>query len=117
MNKKQTNKQKKPRTYVDNVCITLFELTLNSLSKFIIIILILLFRAVPENTGTALKSKIRIIIIIMIMNCDKLQGKIPGQGSNCSYICQPTPRPQQRGIQHASETYTTAHRNTIFSTY
>ena len=31
------------------------------------------------------------------------------QGSNRSYSCQPTPQPQQHGIQAPSETYTTAH--------
>ena len=38
--------------------------------------------------------------------------KFPGKGSNQSYsCCQPTPQPQQWGIQTAFTTYTTAHGN------
>ena len=33
----------------------------------------------------------------------------PGCGSNRTYICQPTPQPQQRGILASSATYTTVH--------
>ena len=38
--------------------------------------------------------------------------RFPGQGSNWSYSCQPTPQPQQCQIQAISVTYTTAHGNT-----
>ena len=37
--------------------------------------------------------------------------RFPGQGSNRSCSHRPTPQPQQRGIQAASATYTTAHGN------
>ena len=37
--------------------------------------------------------------------------RFPGQGSNRSCSHQPTPEPQQLGIQAASATYTTAHGN------
>ena len=37
--------------------------------------------------------------------------KFPGQGSNQSCSCQPTPLPQQCGIQTMSVTYSTAHGN------
>ena len=43
--------------------------------------------------------------------------KFPGQGSNRSYSCQPTPQPQQQRIQAASVTYTTGHVNTRFLTH
>ena len=36
---------------------------------------------------------------------------LPGQGSNQSYSCQPTPQPQQCQVQAMSATYTTAHGN------
>ena len=36
----------------------------------------------------------------------------PGQGSNISSSCQPTPQPQQLRIQALSSTYTTAHGST-----
>ena len=35
--------------------------------------------------------------------------RFPGQGSNWSYGCRPTPQPQQHWIQAASAAYTTAH--------
>ena len=38
--------------------------------------------------------------------------KFPGQGSNRSYSCWPTPQPQQHQIQAESVTYATAHGNT-----
>ena len=38
--------------------------------------------------------------------------KFPGQESNWSCSCQPTPQPQQRGIQTTSAAYTAAHGNT-----
>ena len=38
--------------------------------------------------------------------------KFPGQGSNHSCSCWPTPQPQQCRIQAVSATYTTAHGNT-----
>ena len=37
--------------------------------------------------------------------------EVPGLGVNWSYSCQPTPQPQQRGIQATSVTYTAAHGN------
>ena len=37
--------------------------------------------------------------------------RFPGKGSNRSYSCWPTPRPQQRRIQDASATCTIAHGN------
>ena len=37
--------------------------------------------------------------------------RFPGQGSNWSYSCWPTPQPQQCRIQATSATYTTAHGN------
>ena len=36
--------------------------------------------------------------------------RFPGEGSNRSYSCRPTPQPQPRQIWAASATYTTAHR-------
>ena len=41
----------------------------------------------------------------------------PGQGSNQSYSCRPTPEPQQGQIQAVSATYTTAHGNARFLTH
>ena len=38
--------------------------------------------------------------------------KLPGQGLNRSCSCQPTPQPQQLGIQAVSVTHTTARGNT-----
>ena len=38
-------------------------------------------------------------------------GRVPGEGANQSYSCQPTPQPQQRQIWTASATYSTAHSN------
>ena len=40
--------------------------------------------------------------------------EISSQGLNQSCRCQPTPQPQQRGIQTTSVTYTTAHSNARF---
>ena len=37
--------------------------------------------------------------------------RFPGQGSNWSCSCWPTPEPQQLGIRVVSATYTTAHGN------
>ena len=37
--------------------------------------------------------------------------EVPGEGSNQSYSCLPTPQPQQRGIRAESAAYTTAHGN------
>ena len=37
--------------------------------------------------------------------------KFPGRGLSRSSSCQPTPQPQQRRIQAASSTYTTARGN------
>ena len=43
--------------------------------------------------------------------CCGIRG-FPGQGSNRSYSCRPTPQPQQRQIRATSATCTTAHGNT-----
>ena len=37
--------------------------------------------------------------------------RFPGQGSNGTCRCRPTPEPEQHGIQAESATYTTAHGN------
>jgi len=43
--------------------------------------------------------------------------KFPGQGSNWSCSCQPTPQRQQQGIRATFAMYTTAHGNAGFSTH
>ena len=43
--------------------------------------------------------------------------RFPGEGSNWSYSCRPTPEPQQLGIRAAFATYTTAHSNAGFLTH
>ena len=42
--------------------------------------------------------------------------RFPGLGSNQNWSRQPTPQPQQRGIQATSVTYTTVHSNSRFLT-
>ena len=72
-----------------------------------------------EERGKKGKKKMALYLCDLFFVCFfPLQGhtqdiwRFPGQGSNQSYSCQPTPPPQQCQIQAASATYTTAHHNT-----
>ena len=50
------------------------------------------------------------------LNPTGLMWRFPGQGSNQSYRCQPTPQPQQLRIRASSATYTIARGNAGFLT-
>ena len=53
-----------------------------------------------------------IFFFFLSQGCTLCIWRFPGQGSNQSYSCRPTPQPQQSRIQATSVIYTTAHRNT-----
>ena len=52
-----------------------------------------------------------LFVCLSFGGCTHSSLKFLGQGSNQSCNCQPTPQPQQHGIQATFVTYTTAHGN------
>ena len=52
-----------------------------------------------------------LLLFCHFLGCTRGIWRFPGQGSNWSCSHRPTPQPQQRGIQTASATYSTAHSN------
>ena len=51
------------------------------------------------------------LFLVFLGSCTWGIWRFPGEGSNRSWSCRPTPQPQQRGIRATSATYTTAHGN------
>lgn len=59
------------------------------------------------------ERKIRFFCVCLLSFQGHICGtwRFPGQGSNRSCCCRPTPQPQQRQIRATSATYTTVHGN------
>ena len=62
------------------------------------------------NLGQPPRGKRPIFVCLLFRSKPTANGSFQA-GSNQSYSCQPTPQPQQCGIQAASVTCTTAHSN------
>ena len=63
------------------------------------------------------KSSFLWLLLLFFHSCICSIWKFPGQGSNQSRGCRPTPQPQQCVIQAKSVTYTTAHSKAGFLTH